>query len=66
MSAAKLAALGLVVGLGLGCATLERMQDVRRVESENELLREQLATLKARCDQELEIRVEDEPGADAP
>lgn len=65
MRLSKIAALLLAACLGLGCATLERMQDVRRVESENQLLREQLATLKARCDQELDIRVE-EPEAEEP
>lgn len=52
-------ALAIVLALGAGCRMTP--DEIRAVEVENELLREQIQTLRERCAQgrELEVRPED-------
>jgi hypothetical protein len=58
-SARALAALALAVALGAGGCKMTP-EEIRVIESENELLREQIQSLRDRCEQgrQLELRPE--------
>jgi hypothetical protein len=55
---AAAAVIGLCLATGTGCAMTP--EEIRGVQAENELLREQIAALRERCQQgrELELRRE--------
>ena len=64
-SARALAALALAAAFGVaGCKMTP--EEIRVIEAENELLREQIQSLRDRCEQGRELELRPEPGDGEP